>query len=518
MKKNLTKIFMLALTLCMMIAVFAVVASAEAPDAAASLENTTVAYTGRTQIPVIHVYEEGAWTTADLANVKVNGVAYDADTCKFTEAGLYLLEVTVDGKVYTLRYEITKITPVLTLGGSGTAANLTYTGEKAKGFWSGTSKYIDVNGNSVSLGSRAEKAVITMTYYVASEYAADPANAVPVTPVDVGTYTIVMTSAETNNLKASTKVFAKAIKIKPMEIVVDAVLDKTYGEADPKIEMPAGALFGDDVVEIVYDRDDNENVDVYDITLGLVGADAANYKVVPAGEATLTINKLAVTVIVGEHTITYGDELVLNNYSFKNGVGFFAEDGIKVVLSPIDLAAQVGTYYLEAEVVGAAAANYEVDYDYENAILVLTARVLTAADFVLDNNVLNYNGQLQLPTVLLADGALGAFGDAECGLEVIGSARKYGGTYYVTVVALKNENYELAEDVRLEYTILAEGEKNSDNAVGEFLAGVINAGEIVDEVVEVVAPVVNAIGKVIIDGIKSGVSALLNDFIGRVFA
>ena len=517
MKKNLTKIIMLALTLCMMIAMFAVVASAEAPDAAASLENTTVAYNGKNQIPVIHVYEDGAWGTADWANVKVNGVAYDADTCKFTEAGLYLLEVAVDGKVYTLRYEITKITPVFTLGGGGVAANLTYTGEKATGFWSGTSKYIDVNGNSVSRGSKAENAVITMTYYVASEYAADPATAQPVIPVDVGTYTIVMTSAETNNLNASEKVFAKAIKINPKEIVVDAVLDKTYGEADPKIEMPAGALFGDDVVEIVYNRVDNENVDVYDITLGLVGADAANYKVVPAGEATLTINKIAVTIVVGEHTITYGDELVLNNYSFKNGVGFFAEDGIEVVLSPIDLAAQVGTYYLEAEAVGAAAANYEVDYDYENAILVLVPRVLTADDFVLDNNTFVYNGQLQLPNVLLVDGALGAFGDEECELDVIGSARKYGGTYYVTVVGLKTENYVLADDVRLEYTILAEGEKNSNDAVVEFLAGVVNAGQIVGEVVEVVAPVVNAIGKVIVDGIKNGVSALFNDFFGRVF-
>ena len=140
--------------------------------------------------------------------------------------------------------------------------------------------------------------------------------------------------------------------------------------------------------------------------------------------------------------------------------------------------------------------------------LIIKQRVLTAEDF--DVETLVYNGQLQLPKVEVKKTSLGEEG---CTPEIVASARKYGGTYYVTVVALTNDSYTINDAIKLEYTIVAEGEKDSDNAVKDFIDGVGNAGEAVGEVVEVVTPVFNAIGKVIADGIK----ALVNDFFSRVF-
>ena len=232
-----------------------------------------------------------------------------------------------------------------------------------------------------------------------------------------------------------------------------------------------------------------------------------------AGTFTITPAPLHITLNNVLEGLTYGDIIDLKTlYTVEGLLGDDTID-VEVIFEDGDLHAGDNWFFVKHS----PDANYAITADAD-ARLVLAKRVLTVADFAVKEQ-LYYNGQLQSPEIIVKPESLATYGDYACVPEVIGSARKYGGTYTITVIALSNVmNYTIeGGDVKVEYTILAEGEKDGDFAVGEFLAGVVNAGEIVGEVVEVVAPVVNVIGKVIVDGIKNGVTALFNDFFGRVF-
>jgi hypothetical protein len=296
--------------------------------------------------------------------------------------------------------------------------------------------------------------------------------------------------------------------------------DGTYG--DVKGEASAKAYLGDTLLDMAVGVKYFEKAD-FDAN----GANATAYAKRPTAAGTyvvyfyteatdnlvatvetteFTIAKKSAMVTVDDVDVVYGDKIELT-YTAE---GFLDADNVVITLS-WDEIAMCGPHDIEVSFENND--NYIIAYN--GATLYIYQRVLTAEDFAVTNY--KYDGKLHAPKATVKAEALGAYGDAECGLEIRGSSRKYGGTYTFVVVAVTNPNYTVDGEITLEYTIEAEGLLDHDNALGEFVEGVVNAGQVAGDVAEVVTPVFNYIGNAIWDGFKNGVSALVTDFFGRVF-
>ena len=441
MKKNFTKIMMLALTLCMMIAMFAVVASAETADKdfTVTLDKYYAFYNGMEhEAPKVTVYDgdevvaseayEVEWKYAYKADDELKEFDYFRDY--FREAGAYY--VTVKGAEGTA-YESCTVEAFFCI--LSTRGNQKYAFEN---------KTLDsVYGD-------------TIDYTLEGGYS----------------------SAAHNEIK-----LFRAVNE-----------DGTFGEYTTEAPTKVG--------KYQYYVIDYGYYYYLDITI--------DFKIVEK-KATILVHDIS--------GIEYGDKI---EFAYVPGEGFLDKDADKV--KDIDVEydwvegfgdGSVGSHYFTAE---ATLENYDIDVVYDGVDYDDCATVTISQKKVIfkDNYVLQYNGKIQLPEVEIAN----LVGDDKCSVEVIGSSRKYGGTYTIRVVALGNDNYTLGDgvtEVKLTYTIVADGKDDSNTAVKDFIEGVVDAGETVGKVVETVSPVVNTIGKFIIGGIKSGVSALVNDFFGRVF-
>ena len=528
MKKNLTKIIMLALTLCMMIAVFAVVASAKTNISAVAVTNNPAKYTGSVQDPVLKAYNNGTelgyGTDFRIKSVSfVDTFGENAYTNKkpadmqFKNAGIYRITVEGCGDNYKGSVEV--------------VYEIKQASNNIENFAASTNNYVvdSVYGETVKdaiVKAKFGRNTTEVKYYTKADFEAGNMDVYTTTrPKNAGTYVIYYKVNETANYKGVEGKWEITISPKTIGISVDDST-KVYGTADPDEftftgELNSFVLTKDQgKVSVELKRVAGKNVGEYKINATLVGDAAANYKLPDDVAGTFTITPAPLTVTLKELAgYMYGD--IVDFGAFYTVEGLIDGDNVSFDVDLEDEVLHAGANWFTVVAEGDDFANYALNVvgtDGEFACFALAKRVLKVADFAVKEQ-LYYNGQLQSPEIIVKPEALATYGDYACVPEIIGSSRKYGGTYSVTVVALSNENYTIeGGEAKVEYTILAEGEKNSDNAVGEFLAGVINAGEIAGEVVEVVAPVVNAIGKVIIDGIKNGVSALLNDFIGRVFA
>jgi hypothetical protein len=449
MKKNLTKIVMLVLTICMMIAVFAVVASAEE---AADLKNATVTldkyytfFDGEVHNPVVTV-KMGDTVLKEGVDYTVAWRFYDAIedyTTNHKNTGAPAEGEAWGNKVSTLQ--------------KAGAYNLVLIG---KGDYAGTSKAAGKNDNGMRFHILGD-----------TKYNSD----LIVTP---GTWVY------GNEDNAAQITIASAYKTHFTRLVEYSV----KGE--------------NNFTSVVPTIPGEYQVRVTDIKCNFYAMKTVDFK----------IEKRKVELNILENEREYGDS---NDglYKFEYAEGslkFLAADIDNIVMTPgYEGDENVGPQY--------SALTAKVEHPYYDVTvnagdLFIKQRVV---DFK-DNYVLQYNGKVQLPTVEI----LNLVGDDECSVEVIGSSRKYGGTYNIKIVAIGNDNYTLGDNVTeviLTYTIVADGVADRDTAVGEFVDGVINAGETLGEVVEVVAPVVGNIGKFIFGGIKAGVSALVNDFFGRVF-
>jgi hypothetical protein len=195
----------------------------------------------------------------------------------------------------------------------------------------------------------------------------------------------------------------------------------------------------------------NYEVRVMDIKAGTYAVKTVEFK----------IEKRKVELNILENERGYGDS---NDglYKFEYAEGslkFLAADIDNIVMTPgYEGDENVGPQY--------AALTAKVEHPYYNVTvnagdLYIKQRVVEFKD----NYVLQYNGKVQLPTVEITNLVPGD----ECTFEVIGSSRKYGGTYNIKVVAIGKgaENYTLGDNVTeviLTYTIVADGVADSNTS------------------------------------------------------
>ena len=437
MKKNLTKIVMLALCLCMMVAMFVTVASAteaEAPakdlsEAEVTLDKYYSFYNGlNPEIPVLTV-KYGGETLVEGTDYTVSVTYNDSDfaggVAKICEAGRYEITVTAKGDTYTGSALVRYFVVSQKLGSiKVTASNWTY-GEEAK------APEVVAKDKENKNWFRNDFALKVVEYCAIDKDGNEITPYSEEVPTEAGLYRVRVTGFRRDYYNLGTDDFEIEKKTISIKITDD---DKVYGEKDPeKFEYTTEDAFeeGDDV-KIELERAKGETV-----------------------------------------------------------------------------SALVGTYAITAELTGADAANYELDYEMPGKFTI-NQRVLSAADFVYATE-LTYNGKIQVPVITISTED-GRFAEEIVDLQVIGG-RKYSGKYEAKIVALYDENYVLAADeIVLPYEIVGGTDKDA------VIEDVADKFDFIKVSAPAIAPVVETIVKNIWTGVKAGVSALLKDFVSRVFA
>jgi len=418
MKKNLTKIMMMALCLCMMVAMFAFVASAE--------------------------------ETVEKIDISEAEIILSKNYCFFNGAVQSTPEVTVelDGEKLTEGYDIVwkyEGEEVTGLEHSG-RYTVTVTGKEDAGYTGSKKAYCDVLSNRLTAAKYAVKfndiagwvygAPLTMagiedeivtdfdvTYKFAQKFiefrAVGDSEFTSEMPTEVGKY-------EVRAIYCQGQYYAIAIEefeITPKKVVI-VLKDKTieYGGdedfefyfADPSDYTKEINLIGEDDLGVEIFREDEENkfVNMYDI-FARYDEDNKNYDVVDVAKATLTIVPRVLTAADFENNlvVTYNGKLQLPEYKIVDPS--FADD------------------VYELEILGAR--KYGGTY---------TARIVSIDN---DNYVLEGDIKLQY-TIVAEDGKDGdaAVDKIETGLGNAGSAMEsiaptlgnIGGSIVDTIVAV----------------------------------------------------------------------------------
>ncbi len=186
-------------------------------------------------------------------SVAVNVTYSTADGKAPTTAGTYTASVTIGGATATVQFEIIKR--------SSTAENFIYTAPENL-VYDGTPKYATVEASP----EITDMGAITVTYYKDGE-AVDPINA--------GTYTVKVSTAETDKYYGINDVEIASFTIEKKAVTVTATdASKIYGEADPEdFSFSYNLLYPDHKLNGQPARTPGENVGVYEIGQGTLTND-----------------------------------------------------------------------------------------------------------------------------------------------------------------------------------------------------------------------------------------------------
>ena len=186
-------------------------------------------------------------------SVAVGEITYStADGSAPKTAGTYTASVTVGGATASVEYTLVKRNAVADMFVFSAPANLVY---------DGTPKYaaVDVSPEITGMGA------VTVKYYK---------DGVAVDPVNVGTYTVKVSTAESDKYYAINDVEIGSFTIEKKAVTVTATdISKTYGEADPTLAYTlSNEAFASEIVGELA-RTSGENVGVYEIGQGTLTND-----------------------------------------------------------------------------------------------------------------------------------------------------------------------------------------------------------------------------------------------------
>ncbi len=184
-------------------------------------------------------------------SVAVSDITYSSGSAPKT-AGTYTASVTVGGATASVEYTLVKRNAVADMFVFSAPANLVY---------DGTPKYaaVDVSPEITGMGA------VTVKYYK---------DGVAVDPVNVGTYTVKVSTAESDKYYAINDVEIGSFTIEKKAVTVTATdISKTYGEADPTLAYTlSNEAFASEIVGELA-RTSGENVGVYEIGQGTLTND-----------------------------------------------------------------------------------------------------------------------------------------------------------------------------------------------------------------------------------------------------
>ncbi|MEE1012669.1 MAG: MBG domain-containing protein [Acutalibacteraceae bacterium] len=186
-------------------------------------------------------------------SVAVGEITYStADGSAPKTAGTYTASVTVGGATASVEYTLVKRNAAADMFVFTAAANLVY---------DGTAKYaaVDVSPEITGMGA------VTVKYYK---------DGVETDPINAGTYTVKVSTAESDKYYAINDVEIGSFTIKKIAITVTATdMSKTYGEADPTLAYTlSNEAFASEIVGELA-RTSGENVGVYEIGQGTLTND-----------------------------------------------------------------------------------------------------------------------------------------------------------------------------------------------------------------------------------------------------
>ncbi len=149
-----------------------------------------------------------------------------------------------------------------------------------------------------------------------------------------------------------------------LDIVIDDS-SKTYGDDDPTFTASSDDLVGDDVLTGAPQRETGEDVGVYQIGVGTLGA-GSNYELGAVSEGAFEIQARPLQVTADDESIAYGDTLPAGGWAITDG-GLVGDDTLTGATIAFDPASpsDVGTYAVlvsDATFGGTAATNYDVEY------------------------------------------------------------------------------------------------------------------------------------------------------------
>ena len=219
-----------------------------------------------------------------------------------TEKGVYTVKAEVSNKNYntlTLQAKLTIETNVLTVVYSGGDV---YYNKQAQG--------VNINTDNLTDGVKE----LLEVRYVGVNVDYDSTEK----PINAGTYKIVVSSENTDNVQITNPEKEFKINPRPVTFVNLSTQTVTYDSNAKVYNVTAsGIIDGDDViVELTYNGEAQAiNAGTYTVAIvGLTGDSADNYTITSGLTASLVINPTVINVVAEDKVITYGDSNVALTY------------------------------------------------------------------------------------------------------------------------------------------------------------------------------------------------------------
>ena len=295
-------------------------------------------------------------------SVAVSDITYSSGSAPKT-AGTYTASVTVGGATASVEYTLVKRNAVADMFVFSAPANLVY---------DGTVKYaaVDVSPEITGMGA------VTVKYYK---------DGVETDPINAGTYTVKVSTAESDKYYALTDVELGSFTIEKKEItafatVADKVYDGTVNVDSSAINITLdGIIDGDDVAADKFNgrfiSANAKNNNTVMISYYLIGDDVANYVIyedgvsVPETEYHFIETKANILPRdIADAEIVLGDALTYNGAEQTQSIAGVTVDGLDVTYTVSgNTAKNVGVYQLTVtgtgNFTGEATALYEIAVD-----------------------------------------------------------------------------------------------------------------------------------------------------------
>ena len=274
-------------------------------------------------------------------------------------------------------------------------------------------------------------------------------------PTNAGTYYVKATVSETSNYEGLDSGFVKLV-INKDTITIDAVTfvnDEVYynGQAHSIL---AGNY--DELFNVSYTGNGKINAGTYTVTATFTIKDTVNYELEGADSksATLTINKVQITITADDKTSMFGDAIENLTYGIvfggdSNYTDFYENNWGSIVLSTTaTILSDVGTYEIDSATISNTG-NYEVTFHKGTyTITKFTGNIITVEaedvrylmDLIYSAEALRGQSTIKFTFATSEDG------------EYTETLPKNVGTYYVKATIADTDNYEgcVSDPVRFE--------------------------------------------------------------------
>ena len=374
------------------------------------LADSTVKFDGKVKSLTVN--------TTTLSDGSTANVVYSENA--FTDKGVYVITATITNKNYNeliLTAKLTITTNELTVIYSGNSG--TYNGE---------SQGLELSSSNISDGVKA----LISVKYVGDNYESTDK------PINAGTYRIVVSSSNTDNVVIVNP--EKEFTIAPKTISFVGLGQQTYtytSQAIKYVLTPSGIVGNDNVrFEITYNGQLQAiNKGTYTVAIvGLIGDDKDNYTIASNLTAIMKINPYTINVLADDKSIVYGDA--------EAKLTFVSDDLLGNDEFTGDIIRQSGNSYgTYAISIGTLSAGENYEINFTGATYTIAQRTLSVE---IDTAEFTYSGNAIIPNIII--------GNVVSGEQNIYSVSYVGNNInagqFIAKVNILSSNYKLSNSYR----------------------------------------------------------------------